>query len=318
MNVKKILTNFGVNFVTSHPSVSKNCVGVDCPFCGELKKHVGVFLESEVFSCWKCGKSGHLYKLIREIKDITWKEYCEATGKEDIPEGDDSEAILRTILFGKRNPHEKPRSDDYGALLDALTVKFSHNEAWSFPIVQSFFRKRRFGRGYLNLYGVQFIPSLNELAFPIPPPFSSENSPLSTVPKGYAIRSLQKESSIRWKFTKGIKIQEMLYFNHLHILEPLSKLFIVEGILDAWSINYSQSCAIFGTQLSHARMNKLFMKFSSKMPVYIALDGDAKLKAINIKNNLVQYFDKVHILNLPEKDDPCSLRAKGISLENMI
>ena len=88
--------DFNIEFTSSHPSVSKSCVGVDCPFCGDLKKHVGVFLNSEGFSCWKCGRAGHLFTLIKEIKDITWKEYCEVTGREDIPEGDEDLYILKS------------------------------------------------------------------------------------------------------------------------------------------------------------------------------------------------------------------------------
>jgi len=101
IDVPETLRHYGVGFVSTHPSVSKNCVGVDCPFCNDRGKHVGVFIESGNFSCWKCGAKGSLYKLVKQIKGINWSDFARYTGAK-IPTGDCKSNL--DIIFKRGEP----------------------------------------------------------------------------------------------------------------------------------------------------------------------------------------------------------------------
>lgn len=51
-------------------NVGRGFVGIDCIFCGESKKHLGVNIDEAYFNCWVCGEKGGYWKLARKLKSI--------------------------------------------------------------------------------------------------------------------------------------------------------------------------------------------------------------------------------------------------------
>ena len=51
-------------------NVGHGWIGVDCFFCGESKKHLGINRDEAHFNCWVCGEKGGYWKLARKLKTI--------------------------------------------------------------------------------------------------------------------------------------------------------------------------------------------------------------------------------------------------------
>lgn len=55
VQLQKILTEFHVPFVTSGSEISKGWIGMQCPFCGDDKYHLGYNESKGLLTCWRCG-----------------------------------------------------------------------------------------------------------------------------------------------------------------------------------------------------------------------------------------------------------------------
>lgn len=59
-------------------NVGRGFVGIDCIFCGESRKHLGVNIDEAFFNCWICGEKGPYWRLARKLKSlypsIPWHE----------------------------------------------------------------------------------------------------------------------------------------------------------------------------------------------------------------------------------------------------
>jgi DNA primase len=64
----------GISYTVTGKNLSKGWIGIRCPFCDDHSNHLGIHLESKVFSCFKCGTKGNIIKLIQELEDVDWKK----------------------------------------------------------------------------------------------------------------------------------------------------------------------------------------------------------------------------------------------------
>lgn len=68
------LDEYSIPYVTEGKNTSKGWVGLPCHFCGDQSDHLGVNLNSGVFSCWRCGERGGPAKLVKTLLDLEWFE----------------------------------------------------------------------------------------------------------------------------------------------------------------------------------------------------------------------------------------------------
>jgi DNA primase len=74
LNLIEYLDDKNISYSTSGKNVSSGWIGISCPFCGDSSNHLGINLESKVFSCWKCGEKGNFIKLAMELEGLSFKE----------------------------------------------------------------------------------------------------------------------------------------------------------------------------------------------------------------------------------------------------
>ena len=62
-------------------NVSRNSVGINCPFCGDHAysggSHLGIKLDTKQWNCWICGKKGNLFSLICKLEECSYKQATE-------------------------------------------------------------------------------------------------------------------------------------------------------------------------------------------------------------------------------------------------
>ncbi len=56
--------------------MQKGWVGIHCPFpdCSDQMRHMGINRKAKTFSCWICGRKGHIETLIMEIENCSYRE----------------------------------------------------------------------------------------------------------------------------------------------------------------------------------------------------------------------------------------------------
>ena len=68
-----------IAYSTEGKNVTENWVNIECPFpfCDDSvlhSNHLGINLESKLFSCWICGEKGGMDRLIQELEGCSWSE----------------------------------------------------------------------------------------------------------------------------------------------------------------------------------------------------------------------------------------------------
>lgn len=293
MDVKKILNHFGIDFTENHPSVGKGSVGVDCPFCSDTNKHLGIFLDRGNYSCWKCGAKGSLFRLLKTLKGVQFGEYSEQTGWKDRSAGH------KTILDGIFNPPKESRIipsniKEIEQYLRPISKYYGIRQA-----LKRYVDRRKLTIKSLNQNGCSFSPigpMKDRIVIPIPHPS------FNLKPVAYIGRAIEDSVRPKYLLSTGFEKAKYLYFNKS--VDPDEPLYLVEGILDSWAFRTFQAAAILGKNVSTEQINQLVQ--SEVNEIVVCLDGDAKIDCVKLARSLSNHFIASHIL-LPDKEDPSSL-----------
>lgn len=79
-DVMGYLMSKGITPTTEGPNTTPGWINIDCPWCGDKMKHLGINLENNGMSCWRCG--GHnIGKLVQLLENCSWSEAMEIMEK---------------------------------------------------------------------------------------------------------------------------------------------------------------------------------------------------------------------------------------------
>ncbi len=314
MDVSKILQHFHIGYVEApHVNVSPSCFGINCPYCGDNNLyHLGIFKQTGNFTCWKCKTSGSLYKLINEIKNISWEEFQRVSGiSKNSYNGDSSKEILDNIFKKEEKKMEK--------VVEPIKLQYT-KPAWEDTNCLNFCKKRGFSLFDLDRYGCLYTHAgkyKQRLIIPIPPPFMKTTRNRY---EGFTARDITGIAKSKYIFPKGFKAHNFIYptmgcWKRKYPNGDISTPFvIVEGVFDAWSLaDFAVGIAIFGRTLSSAQLNKLLNYIPNRnCKVIVCLDGDAKAQNFVLRNKLAPFFRNVETIYLEGKEDPASMDRKTL------
>ena len=306
MKTDKILQHFRVPFTERHPSISKVCYGVDCPFCGDSNKHLGIFKENGNYSCFKCGAKGSLFKLLQTLKGISYKEYYEISGKTfsnlNKPKDELDKIFNRkkgTIMESKPLDFSGLISTNLGRLPDSIKRQ-----------IDRFLIERRLTHKILESYCCFYGASgyfTGRLVIPI---FSFKNDKWNEI-VGLVGRDLTDTSKSKYKFNEGFKKSDYLYFAKKPVKNEI--IVLVEGIFDVWSVYITtklNSCATFGSVISKKQIY-LLNDITDKI-IYLA-DSDVNLSKIMRRKTSLEGSSRVICNKCPDKTDPCSMNRRELN-----
>jgi len=285
-----ILRNFQIPFVEHHQSVSKSCVGIDCPFCDDQNKHLGIFKKHGNFSCFKCGKKGSLFQLIKTIKNISYSEYQRIAGIQEV--GDSTEQTLKSIFNPKK---EERRMENKASTLIPITCDGMPKNAEY--LIDKFLIERDFTYkaliGYNCKYGTAGFQAYR-LVIPI---YDKNKNQVAQIG-----RDLTGVSKAKYKVDPpGFELSKYLYWAGCGL--PI----LVEGVFDAWAIaEYGEmGIATFGSNISDSQISQL-VEFDKL--IYMP---DADVPAKKVLANADKLNSIIHdvIICQCEKGDPCSMNS---------
>ena len=75
IDIRAYLSNRGIPYSDhNHKNVAYGWISITCLFCSDTSNHLGINLESNTISCWKCNVTGTVIKLIMKIERCSFSD----------------------------------------------------------------------------------------------------------------------------------------------------------------------------------------------------------------------------------------------------
>ena len=252
---------------------SGNNVSFKCPLCNHYKHKLEVDLSSQYWHCWVCNAKGRkLYTLfkkigatITQIKDLAKQTDSYIPIKEEVKTHVSLPSEFQLILNGNKNNPE------------------FRNELM-------YLKNRGITRHDIVRYGIGYCESGPYDKMIIIPSYDKDGKL-----NFFTGRSYYKDSSFKHKNPKVSK--DIIGFElFINWDEPIT---IVEGAFDAIAVKRN-AIPLFGKIILDNLKKKIIEK--NVRDIYIALDTDAREKALDICQYFTDNGINVYLIELGEKD----------------
>ena len=261
---------------------SGNNVSFKCPLCNHYKHKLEVDLSSQYWHCWVCNSKGRkLYTLFKKInatisqlKDLSKFVDTYVPVKTEQVEHVSLPSEFKLILNGNKNNPE-------------------------FRNALIYLKNRGITRHDIVRYGIGYCESGPYEKMIIIPSYDKDGKL-----NFFTGRSYYKDASFKHKNPKVSK--DIIGFDlFINWNEPIT---IVEGACDAIAVKRN-AIPLFGKII----LNKLKKQIIEKnlKDIYIALDSDARDKALDICQYFIDNGIRVYLIDLGDKD-PSELGYKNI------
>ena len=252
---------------------SGNNVSFKCPLCNHYKHKLEVDLSSQYWHCWVCNAKGRkLYTLfkkigatITQIKDLAKQTDSYIPVKEEVKTHVSLPSEFQLILNGNKNNPE-------------------------FRNALMYLKNRGITRHDIVRYGIGYCESGPYDKMIIIPSYDKDGKL-----NFFTGRSYYKDSSFKHKNPKVSK--DIIGFElFINWDEPIT---IVEGAFDAIAVKRN-AIPLFGKIILDNLKKKIIEK--NVRDIYIALDTDAREKALDICQYFTDNGINVYLIELGEKD----------------
>lgn len=280
-----VLEEANIPYREQGKNVGQGWIGVCCPFCNDTGFHMGINLDSKSISCWKCGTTGNILKLMAAITG-SFKDGLKLVEK----------------INGKTLYQKKEIQIDH----NEVEVQFPRGTRQGLQNQHREYLKRvrKMNPYYLentyNLYSTGADASLpNRIIVPVVYRYR-----LIT----YTTISVEEKPLVRYLHCPNEK--SVVFIKHfLYNIESVKqRVFVVEGIFDTWRMG-SETVCTFGVKPTEQQVKML----SQIANVNIVFDGDnpGYMGARKLAERLAA-FTRVQIVELPVGTDPDTLSRADI------
>jgi len=254
-------------------NISRNWIGINCPWCDDPSNHLGINLENNLINCWRCGKKGSIMKLLLKLE----KSYNHAI----------------RALMKYQNDHKIKLEP----IIENKEVKLPGDNNFTKMHLGFLLRRNLDPDFVIDYYKLRACGPAGKYKFRI------------IIPVFVGGRLVTFTSrDITGKRTKYMHcpsnesimpIKSTLY----NIDRARDTVVLVEGVFDVFRLG-DGSIASFGTELTKSQISLLLRKEIRN--VFIMFDSDAINKAKEVATTISTLFDHVEVIKLKE-GDPANL-----------
>ena len=271
-DIKSYLKDRGIKISDGGKNVSSRYIGIKCMWCGDKSDHLGVDINTKIFKCWRCSRTGPASLIVMSI------EKCSFTRAESIMK----EYIDLRLAKGI----QKERKTNYLYSLPKEATK-------EFPSIHLDYLK---GRNFIPeviipKYDLYSCYNLGDYKFRIIIPVIMEGKIV-----GFTSRDVTNKMPDRYK--TSAPSDKWVY----NIDNCKSEVIIVEGPTDVWRLGDNTIC-ILGSSFSDFQL--MTIKNAGIRMAYILFDAEeeAQRRAWNMGVDLDMIGIDSTILSL-DKGDP--------------
>ena len=291
MKLEEILHKYGITY----KAVSENVVNINCPLCigktsgqSDSKFRCGIFRDTLGYHCFRCHGTGSLFYLLNQIEGISKKEYNDLVDTGQV----NNESVAGLI----KNKFQTKKKENIPQMLQDLPgTPITKREAEDNQLLSSFMKKRNISLDTLIIYKCRICGCVGDYAHRLILPIYYNGEAVS-----FQARDITNKA--RQKFLNPVvNINNYIYPTPF---EDKESVYIVEGIFDAWRMQYN-TVAVFGKALTKTQ-RRLLRKLKIKNYIF-CLDSDAYYTTIKEIQNLKDYVENVGVVSLPKGKDPDDL-----------
>lgn len=248
-----------------------------CPFCNHRKPKLEINMATNEegqnpWECWVCQTKGRTIRsLLRQLK--TPRDQAQDILKY-LPKG-------ATIEYKQLSIIELPK--EYQPLYSASTTSVVAN------IVKKYLYERGLTDNDFIKYGIGYCTSGDYGGRVIIPSYSSSGTLNFYVARTY--------DGNYFKYKNPEASKDIIFFENL--INWNAPIILCEGVFDAIAIRRN-AIPILGKSISNTLYKKIIT--SDVKDIYIALDTDARNRAIEIAERLYNQGKRVFLVDLPDKD----------------
>jgi len=261
-------------------NVGKNSIGISCPFCGDHAysgdNHLGIRLDSKIFSCWICGRTGNIFKLVMKLEECTFKQAVRTLAK----------YVYYDVSFAEKDTDVVISNSNSTISLPSYAKKEL------FSVHRKYLLDRGFDPDYIfNKYDLYCTGMLGKWKFRLIIPVYHKKKLVT-----FSSRDITDKSPNKYVHFANdlsiIPIKQTVY----GIERALDIAVVVEGATDVWNIGDGTVC-IWNKKAS-AQQIKQLINFKK---VFIMLDSDAKDQVEELAYDVGAFTD-TEIIDLSEGD----------------
>ena len=295
IRLERLLASTGIETRRS----TRNAVNINCPCCGnDTNFHMGVFLSSLRFHCWKCKRTGSLRKLLA-ILGVTGVAADRALS--GVPIRDEQLGLLDQV---RRAINLLPPTPLGPVPVIELPVSepITLNMIEDFPALMQFAVKRDMYTNILESYDCRWGGNTGDWAHRLIIPVYDDFGQLA------AFQARDVTGRAKAKYLSEGRMSELLYWTDQARKES-GRVYIVEGIFDAWRMGWN-AAATFTHGISRSQRRQL-LEHDRVDEVVFAWDSDSYAMNVAAARNLAPLV-RAGSVRLPDGEDPDSLGAEGI------
>lgn len=285
IDIISVLDELGISYNTEGKNISRNWIGVNCPFCDDPSNHLGINLDNKACSCFRCGKHKFL-EYIKYASGLQWKEVYKLLSD-----------CSSKPFFERKTPFLKQ---------DAIHTKSNIDLPKELKELEIPHRRYLLNRGFnpteiIDNFHVLGAPAFGYFAYRVVMPVY-ENKKLVNITG----RDITEKADLRYLSLPNeeavIPIKDCVY----NIDAPGDKKIIVEGPTDTWRFgNYG--LGMFSIVYTKEQIRKI-QELNLKKAV-VCFDQAADIQAEKLAWELDSFIPEVDIIYL-NKEDPGSLTRK--------
>jgi len=301
-----LLEEVGVDYRTEGTNVAANDVNIDCPFCGDSRKHLGIHKEDGRINCWACGLEDikprpTLTDLVMELVG------CSKIEASMLIKG----CRLGSVYSDSRPAADRPKPPDevwVPDVLDLVGQSAQQRRAYLY------LRRRGFDHKTARKYDLK-ICLTGRYSGRIIVPISHKGELVSWLGRDYT-----GCSSLRYKNCPSslckMRNKELLYNYDNVINGGGDHLRVVEGVTDVWAMNDSQTVAQLTNKLSPEQI-RLIVSDIRPRSLTLLPDGDpdSLMHANRAAELLFPVISEIRVINLAGKDVAERGRREMLRLE---
>ncbi len=311
LDVVGFLEDRNVDYRASGTNVGTNDVNIDCPFCGENKKHLGINSRNGLMKCWSCnfdywisGRPSFI-DLIMELDGCTRVEAGLVLAKYKSKDRSGKGELLGYIK-------EEPTLAS-SLSLPSYTLRFDRDKSSRQQRrALIYLVSRHFGWEVINRYDLRICISRGYAGRVIVPIYFESKL------VNYLGRDYTGCSELRYKncsLKVCVKRPNQVLYNYDRVKgEGNSHLRVVEGVTDVWRMDDGQTVGLFSNKMSKEQRAMIISELRPKT-MTIFLDGDSYHKAVKISSPFAPVLDWVKVVNMGDKDVAERTRREVIALE---
>ena len=288
-----LLQKFEITYWTSGNNVSEDSVNIKCPFCDDHSNHLGIFEDTLIFHCWRCGAKGHFAYLLSVLTHLSYEE-CQRLLELNVVnfKGCAVQTIENIISSEKKSDKIVAQEVGLPKYFEPVTKNMN------FPLLEMYLKRRKIDLETIIKYGCgicQVGKYMNRLIIPV----VFQGRIVS-----FQAADMTGRGEIKYK-TADNEVNRWLY-NYDSIKDIM---IITEGILDCWRVGEG-AVATFGTHITEKQKDLILAKNLKEL--ILCWDGDAYWTARNEAEEFKPFIENVKVVCLPKTEDPDSLGTEKV------